>query len=130
MMKFAGRFGAALACSTALIPVTAYAQDAAAEEESLIKHHYRDGDTPRREYWNAIAVTAIQPGQRKAGRSKRQNIHIGFFFSTRTRSVVGTVVLRIRGIGTTSNIGFESAVGHFRRWLAPIPALLSANSSM
>ncbi|NMW31057.1 TonB-dependent receptor [Altererythrobacter sp. RZ02] len=64
-----------------------------------------------------IAVTAVTPEQLdKQGVVNVQNIsQVSPSFSTSNAQVAsGTVVLRIRGVGTTSNnIGFESAVGIF-----------------
>ncbi|MGB0907482.1 MAG: TonB-dependent receptor [Maricaulaceae bacterium] len=64
-----------------------------------------------------IAVTAIQPADlEKQGVVNIQNLgSVAPSFSTsNSQTSSGTVVLRIRGIGTTSNnIGFESAVGVF-----------------
>ncbi len=120
MMKFAGRFGAALACSTALVPATAYAQDAASEEEALNDPNVIIVTATRRAedvQDIPIAVTAISPAQlEKQGVVNVQNItSVSPSFSTsNAQTSSGTVVLRIRGIGTTSNnIGFESAVGIF-----------------
>ncbi len=120
MMKFAGRLGAALACSTALMPVAAYAQDAAAEEEAITDPNIIIVTATRRAedvQDIPIAVTAISPVQlEKQGVVNVQNItSVSPSFSTsNAQTSSGTVVLRIRGIGTTSNnIGFESAVGIF-----------------
>ena len=64
-----------------------------------------------------IAVTAVTPKQLdKQGVVNVQNItQVSPSFSTSNAQVAsGSVVLRIRGVGTTSNnIGFESAVGIF-----------------
>jgi outer membrane receptor protein involved in Fe transport len=64
-----------------------------------------------------IAVTAIQPKQlEKQGIVNIQNLAsvAPSFSSSNAQTSSGTVVLRIRGVGTTSNnIGFESAVGVF-----------------
>ena len=64
-----------------------------------------------------IAVTAVTPEQlEKQGVVNVQNItQVSPSFSTSNAQVAsGSVVLRIRGVGTTSNnIGFESAVGIF-----------------
>jgi len=64
-----------------------------------------------------IAVTAIQPETiAKQGVVNIQNLtSVAPSFSTsQAQTSSGTVVLRIRGVGTTSNnIGFESAVGVF-----------------
>ena len=64
-----------------------------------------------------LAVTAVGPAQlERQGVVNVQNItSVSPSFSTsQAQNSSGTVVLRIRGIGTTSNnIGFESAVGIF-----------------
>ena len=64
-----------------------------------------------------IAVTAVTPEQlEKQGVVNVQNItQVSPSFSTSNAQIAsGSVVLRIRGVGTTSNnIGFESAVGIF-----------------
>lgn len=64
-----------------------------------------------------VAVTAVSPVQlEQQGVVNVQNIgSVSSSFSTsNAQTASGTVVLRIRGIGTTSNnIGFESAVGIF-----------------
>lgn len=64
-----------------------------------------------------IAVTAVSPEQlERQGVVNVQNItQVSPSFSTSNAQVAsGSVVLRIRGVGTTSNnIGFESAVGIF-----------------
>lgn len=64
-----------------------------------------------------IAVTAVSPVQlEQQGVVNVQNIgSVSPSFSTsNAQTASGTVVLRIRGVGTTSNnIGFESAVGIF-----------------
>ncbi len=64
-----------------------------------------------------IAVTAIQPeALEKQGVVNIQNLtSVAPSFSTSNAQIAsGSVVLRIRGVGTTSNnIGFESAVGVF-----------------
>ena len=64
-----------------------------------------------------IAVTAILPEDlEKQGVVNIQNLtSVAPSFSTsQAQTSSGTVVLRIRGVGTTSNnIGFESAVGVF-----------------
>ncbi|MFZ1741799.1 MAG: TonB-dependent receptor plug domain-containing protein, partial [Pontixanthobacter sp.] len=64
-----------------------------------------------------IAVTAVSPAQlAQQGVVNVQNIGsvAPSFSASNAQTASGTVVLRIRGIGTTSNnIGFESAVGIF-----------------
>lgn len=64
-----------------------------------------------------IAVTAIQPDElEKQGIVNIQNLgSVAASFATSNAQIAsGSVVLRVRGVGTTSNnIGFESAVGIF-----------------
>ncbi|MGJ8559343.1 MAG: TonB-dependent receptor [Litorimonas sp.] len=64
-----------------------------------------------------IAVTALSPEVlEKQGVVNIQNLAIvaPSFATSQAQTASGTVVLRIRGVGTTSNnIGFESAVGVF-----------------
>ena len=64
-----------------------------------------------------IAVTAVDPTQleRQGVANVQQITQVSPSFSTsNAQNAGGTVVLRIRGVGTTSNnIGFESAVGIF-----------------
>lgn len=64
-----------------------------------------------------IAVTVLQPEVlEKQGVINVQNLSsvAPSFASSQAQTASGTVVLRIRGVGTTSNnIGFESAVGVF-----------------
>lgn len=107
----------AMLCSSAFV-VPAYAQDAqnAAEEDNdtiivTATRRARDvQDIP-------LAVTALSPDQ-----LEKQNVvnvqdirQVSASFSTSNAQIAsGSVVLRIRGVGTTSNnIGFESAVGIF-----------------
>ena len=104
-------------CSSALA-MPAYAQDQGADEandESVIivtatRRAEDVQDIP-------IAVTAVSPVQlERQGVVNVQNIgSVSPSFSTsNAQNAAGTVVLRIRGVGTTSNnIGFESAVGIF-----------------
>jgi outer membrane receptor protein involved in Fe transport len=99
----------------------AMAQDAAAQDQA----NERDDDiiivtaTRRAEDVQdiPIAVTAVTPEQLdKQGVVSVQNItQVSPSFSTSSAQIAsGSVVLRIRGVGTTSNnIGFESAVGIF-----------------
>ena len=64
-----------------------------------------------------IAVTAVSPAQleRQGVDDVSEIVQVAPSFSTSNAQVAsGSVVLRIRGVGTTSNnIGFESAVGIF-----------------
>lgn len=64
-----------------------------------------------------IAVTALSPEiLEKQGVVNIQNLAIvaPSFATSQAQTASGTVVLRVRGVGTTSNnIGFESAVGVF-----------------
>ena len=104
-------------CSTAMA-TPAFAQDSGAEEafdENVIivtatRRAQDVQDIP-------IAVTAISPVQlEQQGVVNVQDIGsiAPSFSSSNAQTASGTVVLRIRGIGTTSNnIGFESAVGIF-----------------
>ncbi|OAN98458.1 TonB-dependent receptor [Sphingomonadales bacterium EhC05] len=104
-------------CSTA-ITAPAYAQDqdgAETVDDNIIivtatRRAQDVQDIP-------IAVTAVSPVQlEQQGVVNVQNIgSVSSSFSTsNAQTASGTVVLRIRGVGTTSNnIGFESAVGIF-----------------
>jgi len=103
---------AALLSTTALITI---APDAAAQDSDEIivtatRRAQSIQDVP-------IAVTAISPEDlEKQGVVNIQNLtSVAPSFSTsQAQTASGTVVLRIRGVGTTSNnIGFESAVGVF-----------------
>ncbi|HEY9092974.1 TonB-dependent receptor [Parasphingorhabdus sp.] len=115
-MKSLNRVLMAALCTSALT-VPAYAQDtgaSGAEDNVIIVTATRRAedvqDIP-------VAVTAVSPVQlEQQGVVNVQNIgSVSSSFSTsNAQTASGTVVLRIRGIGTTSNnIGFESAVGIF-----------------
>ena len=100
----------------------AYAQDAdsAAQAEDAIDDNVIIVTATRRAedvQDIPIAVTAVSPAQlEQQGVVNVQNItQVSPSFSTsQAQNSYGTVVLRIRGVGTTSNnIGFESAVGIF-----------------
>lgn len=106
---------ASLLATTALTvsPDIAIAQDNTFEDEVIVTATRRAEsiqDVP-------IAVTAILPDDlEKQGVVNIQNLtSVAPSFSTsQAQTASGTVVLRIRGVGTTSNnIGFESAVGVF-----------------
>lgn len=115
-MKSLNRVLMAALCTSAMT-APAYAQDAGAEEvdDSIIivtatRRAQDVQDIP-------LAVTAVSPVQlEQQGVVNVQNIgSVSSSFSTsNAQTASGTVVLRIRGVGTTSNnIGFESAVGIF-----------------
>ncbi len=120
MRKF-NKFIAAAFCSSMLIPAAGYAQDAQNDE---VAEDEDDGiiivtATRRAEDVQDIplAVTAVSPAQlEQQGVVNVQDItQVSPSFSTSNAQLAsGSVVLRIRGVGTTSNnIGFESAVGIF-----------------
>ncbi len=116
-MKSLNRVLMAALCTSAMT-VPAYAQDQGAEETvddnviivTATRRAEDVQDIP-------IAVTAVSPVQlEQQGVVNVQNIgSVSPSFSTsNAQTASGTVVLRIRGVGTTSNnIGFESAVGIF-----------------
>jgi len=116
-MKTFNKILMAAMCSTA-ITTPAYAQDqdgAETVDDNVIivtatRRAQDVQDIP-------IAVTAVSPVQlEQQGVVNVQNIgSVSPSFSTsNAQTASGTVVLRIRGVGTTSNnIGFESAVGIF-----------------
>ncbi|TRD10955.1 TonB-dependent receptor [Erythrobacter insulae] len=116
--KLAAYAAGLMACSSFTAP--AFAQDGGAEaapeqDDNVIvvtatRRAENIQDVP-------IAVTAVTGGQLdKQGVVNVQNItQVSPSFSTSSAQIAsGSVVLRIRGVGTTSNnIGFESAVGIF-----------------
>ncbi len=115
-MRYISRFLIATMCSTFMVPV-AYAQDAQEEindDDTIIVTATRRAqdvqDVP-------LAVTAVSPVQleRQGVASVSQLAQVSSSFSASNAQIAsGSVVLRIRGVGTTSNnIGFESAVGIF-----------------
>lgn len=119
-MKYRTKLSLAMLCSTCMA-TPSLAQDAetgagelAADDNVIIvtatKRAQDVQDIP-------IAVTAVSEAQlEQQGVVNVQNIgSVSPSFSTsQAQNSSGTVVLRIRGIGTTSNnIGFESAVGIF-----------------
>lgn len=117
-MRILTKVALAALCSTAMAtPAFAQGQDVqdeGADDDVIIVTAQRRAqdvqDIP-------LAVTAISPVQlERQGVVNVQNIgSISPSFSTsNAQNAAGTVVLRIRGVGTTSNnIGFESAVGIF-----------------
>ncbi len=118
MRKFAACAGGLLACSSLTTP--AFAQDDIADAPAV-----RDGNviivTATRRAQDVqdipLAVTAISPEQLdNQGVVNIQQISAlaPSFTSSQAQLASGSVVLRVRGVGTTSNnIGFESAVGIF-----------------
>ncbi len=117
-MKSINKILMAALCTTA-ITTPAFAQDAAQEVETFDDNVIIVTATRRAEDVQdiPIAVTAVSPVQlEQQGVVNVQNIgSVSSSFSTsNAQTASGTVVLRIRGVGTTSNnIGFESAVGIF-----------------
>lgn len=105
-------------CSTAIV-LPAYAQEAEESAEAVDENIIIVTATRRAQDVQdiPIAVTAVSGEQLdQQGVVNVQNIgSVSPSFSTsNAQTASGTVVLRIRGIGTTSNnIGFESAVGIF-----------------
>ena len=116
MNKLAGA-GLALLSTTALMSASAaFAQDNGTSfgEDVIISTATR---RPEALQDVPIAVTVLAPEVlEKQGVVNIQNLSIvaPSFASSQAQTASGTVVLRIRGVGTTSNnIGFESAVGVF-----------------
>lgn len=105
-------------CSAMLVPA-AYAQTAQAEEEAVDPNIILVTATRRAQDVQEIplAVTAVSPVQleRQGVVGVAQLAQVSSSFSASNAQIAsGSVVLRIRGVGTTSNnIGFESAVGIF-----------------
>ncbi|MFN4021164.1 MAG: TonB-dependent receptor, partial [Erythrobacter sp.] len=116
--RFAAFAGGLMACSALTTP--AFAQDAesdapkARDDNVIIVTATRRAqdvqDIP-------LAVTAIAPQQLEAQRVvniQQISALAPSFTASQAQLASGSVVLRVRGIGTTSNnIGFESAVGIF-----------------
>lgn len=117
-MKTFNKFLMAALCTTAMT-TPAYAQDEAQEAETYDDNVIIVTATRRAEDVQdiPIAVTAVSPAQlEQQGVVNVQNIGSvsASFSASNAQTASGTVVLRIRGVGTTSNnIGFESAVGIF-----------------
>jgi len=118
MRKFASYACGLMACSALTTP--AFAQDTATEaaprnDDSVIivtatRRAQDVQDIP-------LAVTAISPQQLETQRVvniQQISALAPSFTASQAQLASGSVVLRVRGIGTTSNnIGFESAVGIF-----------------
>ncbi len=117
-MRILNKVIIAAMCSTAMA-TPAIAQDATAEADTIDDNIIIVTATRRAQDVQdiPIAVTAVSPAQLdQQGVVNVQNIgSVSPSFSTsNAQTASGTVVLRIRGVGTTSNnIGFESAVGIF-----------------
>lgn len=121
-MRNFNRLITAALCSSMMIPAAALAQqtqNAQSEEEAVDENIIVVTATRRAEDVQEIpiAVTAVSPAQlEQAGVVNVQNIGsvAPSFTASNAQIASGSVVLRIRGVGTTSNnIGFESAVGIF-----------------
>ncbi|MCB2087940.1 MAG: TonB-dependent receptor [Sphingomonadaceae bacterium] len=119
MKSFATKLAASLVASSMLVPVAAYAQEAdgpelGEDDDIIIVTATRRAEDVQK---IPLAVTAVSPTQlERQGVVNVQNItSVSPSFSTsNAQTASGSVVLRIRGVGTTSNnIGFESAVGVF-----------------
>ncbi len=118
MRKFATYACGLLACSALTTP--AFAQDEEPEARSTRDDNVIIVTATRRAQDVQdipLAVTAISPQQLEAQRvvNIQQVAALApSFTSSQAQLASGSVVLRVRGVGTTSNnIGFESAVGIF-----------------
>ena len=117
-MKTFNKFLMAALCTSAMT-TPAFAQDEAQETEVFDDNVIIVTATRRAQDVQAIplAVTAVSPVQleRQGVVSVGQITNVSSSFSASNAQLAsGSVVLRIRGVGTTSNnIGFESAVGIF-----------------
>ncbi|NJM49933.1 MAG: TonB-dependent receptor [Sphingomonadales bacterium] len=106
-------------CSSMLIPAAGYAQDTQPQEERADDDVIIVTATRRAEDVQNIplAVTAVSPAQleRQGVVNVQQISQVSTSFSASNAQIAsGSIVLRVRGVGTTSNnIGFESAVGIF-----------------
>jgi iron complex outermembrane recepter protein len=116
--KFASLAGGLMACSALTAP--AYAQDEAADTPAVRDDNVIIVTATRRAQDVQdipLAVTAISPQQLENQRvvNIQQIAALApSFTSSQAQLASGSVVLRVRGVGTTSNnIGFESAVGIF-----------------
>jgi iron complex outermembrane receptor protein len=116
--KFAAFAGGLMACSALTAPV--YAQDAESDAPKVRDDNVIIVTATRRAQDVQdipLAVTAIAPQQLEAQRVvniQQISALAPSFTASQAQLASGSVVLRVRGIGTTSNnIGFESAVGIF-----------------
>lgn len=119
-MKTFNKFLMAALCTSAMTaPAFAQTQDDAQQAETYDENVIIVTATRRAQDVQAIplAVTAVSPVQleRQGVVNVAQITNVSSSFSTSNAQLAsGSVVLRIRGVGTTSNnIGFESAVGIF-----------------
>ena len=119
-MKTFNKFIMAAPCTSAMTtPAFAQDQDDAQQAETYNENVIIVTATRRAQDVQAIplAVTAVSPVQleRQGVVNVGQITNVSSSFSTSNAQLAsGSVVLRIRGVGTTSNnIGFESAVGIF-----------------
>jgi iron complex outermembrane recepter protein len=117
--KYAVYAAGLLACSALTTPAFAQDQDEAEARPALSDNTIIVTATRRAQDVQDIplAVTAISPQQLEAQRvvNIQQIAALApSFTASQAQLASGSVVLRVRGIGTTSNnIGFESAVGIF-----------------
>jgi outer membrane receptor protein involved in Fe transport len=116
--KFAAFAGGLMACSALTTP--AFAQDTASDAPAVRDDNVIIVTATRRAQDVQdipLAVTAIAPQQLEAQRVvniQQISALAPSFTASQAQLASGSVVLRVRGIGTTSNnIGFESAVGIF-----------------
>lgn len=116
--KFAAFAGGLMACSALTTP--AFAQDEAQDAPAVRDDNVIIVTATRRAQDVQdipLAVTAISPQQLESQRvvNIQQIAALApSFTSSQAQLASGSVVLRVRGVGTTSNnIGFESAVGIF-----------------
>jgi outer membrane receptor protein involved in Fe transport len=116
--KFAAFACGLMACSALTAP--AYAQDAESEAPKVRDDNVIIVTATRRAQDVQdipLAVTAIAPEQLEAQRVvniQQISALAPSFTASQAQLASGSVVLRVRGVGTTSNnIGFESAVGIF-----------------
>jgi outer membrane receptor protein involved in Fe transport len=116
--KLAAYAGGLLACSALTTPV--YAQDSESDAPVVRDDNVIIVTATRRAQDVQdipLAVTAIAPQQLEAQRVvniQQISALAPSFTASQAQLASGSVVLRVRGIGTTSNnIGFESAVGIF-----------------
>lgn len=116
--KFAAFAGGLMACSSLTAP--AFAQDSETATPEVRDDNVIIVTATRRAQDVQdipLAVTAISPQQLEAQRVvniQQISALAPSFTASQAQLASGSVVLRVRGIGTTSNnIGFESAVGIF-----------------
>ncbi len=118
--KLAAYAAGLMACSSFTVPAFAQDTDAEASQPQVTSDDVIIVTATRRAQdvqEIPIAVTAVSPAQLEAqGVDNIQEVTsvAPSFSSSQAQLASGSVVLRIRGVGTTSNnIGFESATGIF-----------------